>query len=188
MSSYILVLDDDRDIIQEYTSGNTEAAATAFVRKYQAFVFSTALRYLQNYDDADDASQEVFIKALKNLHKFRGDSSVKTWLYRITSNVCTNMYRKKKIMSFFRHEETEDYINMPSDEISPEQVLENKEFEKNFAKILAKLPEKQRETFALRYFENMTYEEISSLLGTSVGGLKSNYFHAVKKIAELMKQ
>lgn len=188
MSSLALILEKDLDIIQEYTVGNREIAVTAFVRKYQKFVYSTALRFLKSYDDADDASQEVFIKAIDNLQKFRGDSSLKTWLYRITSNVCTSMLRKKKIFSIFTKEDTDDFFNIQSNDSSPAQKVENQEFEKKFLIILSKLPEKQRETFALRYFDNLTYEEISNMLGTTVGGLKANYYQATRKIAELLNK
>ena len=188
MSSIALILEKDLDIIQEYTDGNREIAVTAFVRKYQKFVYTTALRYLKSYDDADDASQEAFIKAIGNLHKFRGDSSLKTWLYRITSNVCTSILRKKKIFSIFTMDDSEEFFNMPSDETSPAQLVENQEFEKKFMGILSQIPEKQRETFALRYFDNLTYEEISKMLGTSVGGLKANYYQATKKIAALLNK
>ena len=188
-----LVLDSDKDILRELESGNNEHGATAFVRKYQNFVFSAALRYLKSYDDADDAAQEVFIKALKNIKKFREESSLKTWLYRITFNVCSNILRKKKVFGFFKssseseNELDDEFYNLADDNPDPEQKFLNAEFEEKFMKILMKLPEKQRETFALRYFEELPYEEISKILGTSVGGLKANYFQATKKLAELLK-
>jgi RNA polymerase sigma factor (sigma-70 family) len=187
VSVYTLAIENDNDIIREYCSGNTELAATSFVRKYQNFVYSTALRHLQSHDDADDAAQEAFIKALNSLKKFRGDSSIKTWLYRITTNVCINMQRKKKVFSMFLKDSTEDYFKIPSEDVSPHQSVENREFELNFKMILSKLPEKQRETFVLRYYEELPYEEISQMLGTSVGGLKANYYQAVKKLAIFLK-
>ena len=188
MSTIALAPVSDNDIIREYCSGNVEQAATAFVRKHQNFVYATALRFLQSYEDADDASQEVFIKALHNLNKFRGDSSVKTWLYRITMNVCTNMNRKKKFLSFFKHNEIEEeFYNIESKDIKPDESVESKEFEQKFLKELAKLPPKQRETFSLRYFDELSYEEISKIVGTSIGGLKANYFQAVKKLAQVLK-
>jgi RNA polymerase sigma-70 factor, ECF subfamily len=190
VSGFTLALETDNELIRDYVSGKSERAATAFVRKHQSFVYATVLRYLQDYDEAEDAAQEVFIKALNNLHKFRGDSNIKTWLYRISVNICSNIKRKKKIFSIFKplvQEDEEAYINIPATDITPDKQLENKEFEKNFMKILSKLPEKQRETFALRYFQEMTYEEISEMLGTSVGGLKANYFQAVKKLSEYLK-
>lgn len=184
------ILEDDKDIIEEYCSGNSEKAATSFVRKYQKFVYATALRYVQVYDDVDDITQEVFIKALRSLNKFRGDSSLKTWLYIITSNLCRNYLRKKKVASFFSLSSDDDrnyFYNLPSKEANPEQTFQNNEFELNFLKFVAKLPPKQREVFSLRYFDNLSYDEISKMLGTTVGGLKANYFQAVRKIAHKFK-
>lgn len=195
MDAIALVLDSDLEIIRDYTEHRSERAATAFVRKHQNFVFSIALRYLNSYEDADDAAQEVFIKALKNLHKFRGDSNIKTWLYRITANVAANIRRKKKILNFIKldfSDNDDDGYNtlersLVSEADTPYDSMEKKENEEALLRVLNKLPEKQRETFSLRYFEQMSYEEISKLLGTSVGGLKANYYHAVKKVTEMMK-
>lgn len=176
-----LTKDKDKSIITEFQNGNTERAASEFVREYQSFVFSTALRYLKSRDDAYDAAQEVFIKALKNIGSFRNDSSLSTWLYRITINVCHGMNRKKKLRTFVGLEAIEFFAK--SNETSPEQVAVNNDFQAQFELILAELPEKQRETFVLRYFQELSYEEISRMLGTTVGGLKANYFQAAKKIA-----
>ena len=186
MSVLTITLENDQDIIREYVDGNRERAATEFVRRHQQFVYSTALRYLKSPDDADDAAQETFIRALKHLGSFRGDSSINTWLYRITVNVCTNMQRKKKVREFLGLDEVE--ATHATQDYTPEQIAENEDFQRKFQKILAKLPEKQRETFALRYFDELSYEEISTMLGTSVGGLKANYFQAVQKIAKLLKK
>lgn len=187
MGSFVLTFETDLEIIDEYVEHGNNQAANAFIRKYQKFVFSTALRYLKNSTDADDATQEVFIKALRNLKSFRKESSVNTWLYRITSNVCKNVLRKRKVMSIFSYsDETTDFYDIKSDIISADKQIENKELETSFLKALDTLPKKQRETFALRYFEELPYEEISQILGTSVGGLKSNYFQATKKLAKLL--
>lgn len=182
-----MTLDSDIDIIEEYCSTGSDRAATAFVRKHQKFVFATAIRYLNNNEDADDAAQEVFIKALNNLNKFRADSSLKTWLYRITVNVSSNILRKRKIRALLFVGDRDDLFSVPSENHNPLQKLESSEFEHSFFKALALLPKKQRETFALRYFEDLKYDEISKMLGTSVGGLKANYYQAVKKLAKYLK-
>ncbi|MFW6276218.1 MAG: RNA polymerase sigma factor [Bacteroidota bacterium] len=83
----------EEDLIRDYTETRSERAASYLVQKFRNFVYSTALRYLQNHEDADDAAQEAFIKALDNLHKFKRGSSLKTWLYRITVNVSINSLR-----------------------------------------------------------------------------------------------
>lgn len=188
MKASALTLIDDNEIIREYVESGSERAINALVRKYRKFVYSTALRFLGSYDDADDAAQEAFIKAYESLKQFRGESSLKTWLYRITRNVCVNQMRKKKFYSVFSSESEDSYLEIPSEDRGVEQDIENKEFEKEFTKALNKLPEKQRETFALRYFEEMPYEEISKMVGVTVGGLKANYFQAVQKLAKVLKK
>ena len=179
---YALPLTDDRAILVEFREGDSDRAATAFVRKYQSLVYATAVRYLKSEEDAYDAAQDVFIKALDNIHKFRGDSSLSTWLYRITHNVCASMLRKQKVRKAFGLETILPFARDRG--FTPEQETENRDFEQRFAAILDDLPEKQRETFVLRYFDGLTYEEISKILGTSVGGLKANYYQAVKKISQ----
>jgi len=181
-----LIDKDDKNIIDDYLSNGSNNAATRLIRKYEKFVFAIALRYTGSYDDAEDLTQEVFIKALNNLKKFKQDSSLKTWLYRITVNTCITFMRKKKITFFFRLDDNSDAIKKQKD-FSPEQYYIADELERKFLDELSKLPEKQRETFALRYFDNLSYEEISKLLGTSVGGLKANYFQAIKKLSEKLK-
>jgi len=188
MESLVLTYSSDTEIIKDYCDNGSQRAANAFVRNHQKFVYSTALRFLKNREDAEDASQEVFIKALKNLKNFRGDSNVKTWLYRITSNVCTNVLRKIKLGKIFSYgNDTEEFYDIATNDISAQKKIENKEFEEKFLNALDKLPKKQRETFALRYYEEMTYEEISKVLGTSTGGLKANYFQAIKKLSAYLK-
>lgn len=186
MRTITLVLDTDNSIINEFLDGNSEIAATAFVRKHQKFVYSVALRFLKSADDADDAAQEVFIKALNNLHKFRQASQIRTWLYRITVNVCHNLLRKRKLRSIFSDKDISEYKYFESHDPNPETQYEQQEMMSIFYKALDKLPKKQRETFALRYFDNLKYEEISQMLGTSVGGLKTNYYHAVRKLSEIL--
>ncbi|GAB1431165.1 RNA polymerase sigma factor [Ignavibacteria bacterium] len=188
MTQQALVMKEDFSLVREYINGDSERAAGAFVRRYKSFVYSTALRHLKSRDDADDAAQEVFIRALKNLSGFKGDSSVQTWLYRITMNVCANMRRKKRLLSFFSFGDGEEGREVEDKStVNPYETVENSDFMKHFNKMLDELPEKQRETFVLRYFHELSYEEISTALGTSIGGLKANYFHAVKKLGEMLK-
>lgn len=187
MNGTALLLENDIDIVEEYTKSKSERSANSFVRKYRSFVYSTALRYLGNHDDADDCAQEVFLKALKSLRNFRKESNLKTWLYRITVNHAINQIRKKKVLAIFNFSSNESTIEFETDVLNPEDDMINQEFIDKFYKSLAKLPEKQRETFALKYFDELKYEEISEVLGTSVGGLKANYYQAVKKLSALLK-
>ena len=99
--SYSMAILRYDEIISELKDGNYAKGSTAFVRKHQNFVYNTALRYLNSVEDAEDISQEVFVKALESIDNFRGESSIKTWLYRITKNFCLNQLRKKKIKTIF---------------------------------------------------------------------------------------
>lgn len=178
-------------ITNEMTELKNDKEITEFVRTYQSFVFNTAFRFLNSYEDAQDASQDSFIKAIKSLNSFRGESSVKTWLYHITRNTCFNYLKKRKIkaiFSFQNNSDSSDDLEIKDDYYRPDEKFENQELQNKFLDAVNKLPEKQRETFALRYYDDLPYNEISKLIGTSIGGLKANYFQAVKKIAEELKE
>jgi RNA polymerase sigma-70 factor (ECF subfamily) len=177
----------DKEII-EGIKENDQRVITQFMRQYQKFVYSVAMRYLKDTMEADDAAQEVFIKAIDKIGKFRGDSSLKTWLYTVTANHSRNILRKKKVRNFFSLSDDDSFIQIESKEKDPHKEMVNTELAGKIEKALDSLPEKQRETFMLRYYEDMPYEEISKVLGTSVGGLKANYYHATKKMAEFLKK
>jgi RNA polymerase sigma-70 factor (ECF subfamily) len=181
-------LKTDREIIEEYSKGNIEQATNEFVRRYKNFIYLVAYRYVRNYDDAEDITQEVFIDALRKLKDFRQESSLKTWLYRITVNKAKNLLRRRNLISFISFSRPEEDNDLDFPDHTQSNKLENKELEEKFLEVLATLPEKQREVFSLRYFEDLSFNEISEMLGTSVGGLKANYFHAVRKIANEMKK
>lgn len=188
-----ILYDTDERIIAGYVNHKSDRAASALVRKFQKFVFSTAYRYFDNYEDADEVTQEVFIKVLTNLHKFKKDSNIKTWIYRITINQCHTYKIKNNFFSLFIRNSQKDVVdifdridNNENVFLTPDTTLENKELEQVFFKALSNLPQKQKETFALRYFENLSYDEISEMLGVTVGALKANYYHATKKIAKVI--
>jgi len=177
---------DESTLVEEFLHGNRERAATQFVRRYQRFVYSIALRHLDgDHEDACDVAQETFIRAFRALPRFNGDSSIQTWLYRITVNTCISFRRKWK--KFVRLEEVlENAEELASQLPTPDRQVEDAEFLERFEAMLSKLPPKQRETFYLRYVEGLSYEEISTILGTSVSGLKANYYHAIRKLADML--
>lgn len=178
----------DANILEALRSGEDEKVLNDFVRAHQKFVYSVAFRYLQHKENAQDASQEVFMRAIKALPTFKGESTLQTWLYRITTNVCHSMIRKRKNLHYVPIGEGESELNVPWHGDSPIQSAENSNFNTLFLSILSTLPEKQRETFSLRFFEELSYEEISEMVGTSIGALKANYHWAVKKIASALKK
>ena len=187
MNTMAYTVKEDLEIVKRIVESGSRKAANEFVRNYRTFVYSTAMRYLKNDEDAEDAAQEIFIKALNNLKGFKGNSNIKTWLYRITANHCSNVLRKRKIMSIFTRMDRDDFPEVKSNAPGPDTQYEGKELRQRFLTALEKLPKKQRETFALRYFDELSYDEISAMLGTSIGGLKANYYQAVKKLAVYLK-
>jgi RNA polymerase sigma-70 factor (ECF subfamily) len=190
MIQWAINLRTEKELIEEFAKGNVEQASIEFVKRYKNFVYLVAFRYVKNHEDAEDITQEVFIDSLQKIKYYRQESSLKTWLYRITVNKSKNFLRKQKLLTFvrFRKDEEDEDKELDFPDISQNNRLESKELEERFLEAIAQLPEKQREVFSLRYFDNLSFNEISNMLGTSVGGLKANYFHAVKKIASIMKQ
>lgn len=183
-------LNEDLEYIKEYIETRSEQAAYNIVQKYRKFVYLTVLQKVTNSEDAKDITQEIFIKVLNSLHKFNGKSSFKTWLYRVAVNEAINFLRKKKIKHFLslssgNNEESE--FDMPDSSPNPEKNYENMQLMKRLMDALKKLPPKQREVFMYRYFEEMSYEEISEITNVSVGALKASYFHSIRKLSELLK-
>ena len=132
-----------------------------------------------DHDEANDIVQDTFIKVWKNLDKFREDSSLYTWIYKIATNECLNFLNKKKRRFFLP-------INDVSQELSTKidsgSYISGDEIQMKLQKALLKLPVKQRMVFNMKYFDDMKFEQISEITGTSVGALKANYHHAVKKV------
>ncbi len=174
----------DLDLVNEVRGGKRQAY-TELMRRYQQRVYWTARRIVGSHEDADDVAQETFVRAYLALGDFRGDSSFFTWLYRIAVNLSLNVLRKKQVLGYLRQS---DIINrlLPADD-DPHKDLEFAETTSRIEKAIAGLPEKQRAVFVMRYHDEMSYEEISQVLKTSVGGLKANYFHALRKVQEYVK-
>lgn len=146
---------------------------------YQKRVYHVIRRMVLIHEDADDITQNTFIKAHHHIGKFQGQSSLFTWLYRIATNESLSFLEKKKKRYFFsiddHQEKLESYIDQPGN-------IDGDEIQRLLQKALLTLPDKQRLVFHLKYQEELTYEEMSEITGTSVGALKASYHHAVKKI------
>lgn len=171
----------DIELIEQVRNGNRQAF-TELMRRYQGRVYWTARRIVGTHDDADDITQETFVKAYTGLGDFRGEASFFTWLYRIAVNLSLNAVRKRQVITYIRESEIINRFLPSSDD--PHQEAELHDQERMIEQAVASLPEKQRAVFVMRYYDEMSYEEISSVLKTSVGGLKANYFHALRKVQE----
>lgn len=155
------------------------------MRAYQQRVYWHVRKMVIDHDDADDLTQEVFIKVHKAIGSFREDSQLFTWIYRIATNECLTFLNKKRRRFFLPLEDVGKELSAKvdtSDDISGEDI------QKKLQKALLKLPDKQRLVFNLKYFDELSYEDMSEITSTSVGALKASYHHAVKKIEDYLTQ
>ena len=174
---------DDYELIKDFLSGN-EQSFNLLARRYQEKIYWHARRMLGDHDDAHEIVQQVLLVMHKKLNTFNYSSSLYTWIYRITATRSLNLLKKNKlrrILSFGSDESIENYgyENIIED-------IESKELFRKMEKLLVELPVKQREVFIMRNYDDLSYDEISSITGKSVGALKANYFHAFQKMKEQM--
>lgn len=174
---------NDFELIKNFLQGD-ESSFNKLVLKYQEKIYLLARRMTGNHLDADEVVQEVLMVLYKKLNTFEFKSSFYTWLYRITITRSLNYIKRRSIKELLP---LKSLLNKANNDYDPVSNVENKEKIKFFETLLQKIPAKQRQVFILRHFEEMDYEEISKITGTSVGALKANYFHAVNKLKDLMK-
>ena len=176
---------DDYELIRDFLSGNQQSF-NALARRYQERIYWHARRMLGDHDDAHEIVQQVLMVMYSKLGTFNFSSSLYTWIYKITSTRCLNLLKKKSLRKIFTFSSNESVENQSYDNIVGE--IESKETLLKMEKLLIQLPVKQREVFIMRNYDDLSYEEISEITGKTVGALKANYFHAFKKIKELMFQ
>jgi len=175
---------EDDEILEKFSNERTRNEAfNLLISKYQEKIYWHVRRLVIDHDDADDLVQEVFIKVWKSLAKFRNDSKLYTWIYRIATNECITFLNKKK-------QRNQTPLNEVSDELSESLVASSyfngDKIQMKLQQALLTLPEKQRLIFNMKYYDDLKYEEISAILGTSVGALKASFHIAVKKIEVFM--
>lgn len=161
---------------------NPDTASYAFnllVRQYQEQLYRVVRRLVIEDEAAQDVLQEAFVKAWRNIHTFRSDAKLSTWLYRIATNEALSHLRKQKRRRFLQLEDAEQYLSQKIDEALP---TDSQAIESKLQQAMVRLPERQRLVFQLRYYDEMPYEEMATLLGLTQGALKASYHHAVKKI------
>jgi len=180
---------DDLDLINSFKNGE-ETAFEGLVFKYQDRIYNLCRHMLGEPHDADDAAQETFIKAYKNLKAFRPEASVYTWLYRIAVNTCIDHKRRPFFESLFkRSSEGEDFVlERPSDSPSPERLYESKQTGVAIQLALKKLSDKLRTVIVLKEIGGLSYEEISDVLDVSIGTVKSRISRAREELKGLLKE
>ena len=185
MAYSALPIDEALLVEQLHNPKTASAAFDTLMRIYGEPVYWQIRRLVARHEDADDILQNVFLKAWNNLQNFRGDAKLSTWLYKIAINESINFINKEKTRNNIT-EEGDDSFLLHNIEADP--YFDGDELHAELLKAVARLPEKQRLVFNMRYFDEMKYEEISEILGTSVGALKASYHHAVKKIEEIFSE
>jgi len=173
---------EDKEILEKFAKEESRNMAfNQLVRKYQQKIYWHIRKMVIDHEDADDLTQDVFIKVWKHLENFRQDAQLYTWLYRIATNECLNFLKSKKRKFFLPINDVEAELTAKIDQ---QENLSGDEIQLKLQKALLKLPDKQRLVFNMKYYDDLKYEEISEILGTSVGALKASYHLAVKKIEE----
>lgn len=169
--------------IRETCQADPERGFRILVEKYQRSIYWHIRRMVVSHEDAEDVLQETFIRIFKYLNEFRADSSLSTWIYRIATNECYRFLDKKKEILVSTEEIQADLINKL---MTSEYVDYDNEMEVKFQQAILTLPEKQRLVFNLRYYDELSYEEISQITDTKVDTLKANYHFAKEKIKKYM--
>ena len=181
--------EEERELLPRAQKGDS-AAFEEIVRAHEATVFHLALRQLGNREDAEDAAQEVFLKAYTGLASFRAESKLSVWLYRITSNVCTDFLRRRReTVSLSREDEDGEplELELPDERFDPEALAERKDLREQVGKALQALPPDAREILLLRELGGQSYEEIAATLEIDLGTVKSRIFRARKKLCALLE-
>ena len=160
-------------------------AFARIVKEYSEQLYWQIRRLVLTHEDANDILQNTFIKAWTNIEYFRGDAKMSTWLYRIALNECLTFLNKQRASQQLSINEAETEM---MNQLESDTYFDGDETQKIFLQAVKQLPDKQQMIFNLKYFKEMKYEEISEILGTSIGALKASYHHAVKKIESFLEK
>lgn len=172
----------DEQILQVITTkGDWEEGFRLLLQKYQERLYWQIRRIVREHEDAHDVMQNTMVKVFHNISRFEGKSQLYTWLYRIATNEAISFKNKQ---SRLNSTSIDDMGATVGDKLEAEPHLDGRAAERILEEAIRTLPEKQKEVFQLRYFEEMNYRDMSELLGTSEGALKASFHHAVKKIEQ----
>ena len=177
-------MQDEKAFVLELLNPKTQNEAfRKLLHLYQKPLYNHIRNLVLNHDDTDDVLQNTFIKVFSNIKNFKGDSKLYSWIYRIATNeALTFMQQRAKKQGISNEEAQQKEIN----KLESDVFFDGDEIQLKLQKAIAILPEKQQIVFKMKYFEELKYEEMSEILGTSVGALKASYHIAVKKIEEFL--
>jgi RNA polymerase sigma-70 factor, ECF subfamily len=178
-------LKEENEFIKDLLNPKTQNEAfKILVQQYQKKLYFNIRNIVLNHDDANDVLQNTFIKVYQNLNKFNGDSKLFSWIYRISTNEAITFLNTKAKKHNTTSQELQSKI---IDNLEADVYFEGDEIQLKLQKAIAILPTKQQLVFKMKYFEELKYEQISEILGTSVGALKANYHIATKKVEDFLK-
>ncbi|MBA4277406.1 sigma-70 family RNA polymerase sigma factor [Flavobacterium sp.] len=173
-------MQEEKEFIQELLNPKTQNLAfEKLLKEFQKPLYNHVRTIVLNHDDADDVLQNTFVKVFRNLDKFKGESKLFSWIYRIATNEALTFLNQKAKMNGVNSETLQNKV---IDNLKADIYFDGNEIQIKLQKAIALLPEKQQLVFKMKYFEELKYEQISEILGTSVGALKASYHYAVKKI------
>lgn len=173
-------MQEEKEFIQQLLNPTTQNEAfQKLLLTYQKPLYNHIRNIILNHDDTDDVLQNTFIKVYQNLNKFKGESKLFSWMYRIATNEALTFLNQKAKRGGISSETLQ---NKTIDNLTSDSHFDGDEIQIKLQKAIVTLPEKQQLVFRMKYFEELKYEQISEILGTSVGALKASYHHAVKKI------
>lgn len=173
---------DEKKLVEQLRDPATSRSAfDTVMRLYGERIYMQIRKMVISHDDADDLLQNTFLKAWNNIDNFRGEARLSTWLYKIAVNESINHLNKERKKYQTTSVEDDEFL---LNSLESDTFFDGDNLHKEFQKAILMLPEKQRLVFNMKYFQEMKYEDMSAILGTSVGALKASYHHAVKKIEE----
>lgn len=176
---------NEEEIIEQLHDPNRcNAAFGKVIEQYSQGLYWQIRRMVFNHDDANDILQNTFLKAWSNIDNFRGSAKLSTWLYKIAINESITFINKERA----RNEASIDDDSFLLNNIESDQYFDGDEAQVKLQRAINSLPEKQRLVFNMRYYDEMKYEDMSEILGTSVGALKASYHHALKKIESFFEE
>lgn len=175
-----MLSDTENEIIEQLHDPDCQRAAFAkVVSLYGEKLYWVIRKMVLNHEDANDLLQNTFMKAWTNIDYFRGEAKLSTWLYKIAVNECITFLKKQRNAENISLDETDTFL---LERLKGDEYFDGDEAQMKLQRAIHTLPEKQRLVFNMKYFDEMKYEEISEIVGTSVGALKASFHHAVEKI------
>jgi RNA polymerase sigma-70 factor (ECF subfamily) len=174
-------LEDLEILVKFQNPASRNLAFNQLVRKYQQKVYWHVRKMVIDHDDADDLTQDVFVKVWKHLENFRQDAQLFTWIYRIATNECLGFLQSKRRKFFLPLNDVGAEL---AAKLEADPAIAGDAIELKLQRAILRLPDKQRLVFNLRYYDEMPYEQMAEVTGTSVGALKASYHHAVRKIED----